>query len=269
MSGSIAADPGESEPDNGLAGICSRRVEIGGEAVSEAVEGVDDAEAGEVGAEFAAEAGDGGVDGAVGDVGVAGIHVVEEAFAGEDVCGVAHEGVEEGEFVAGEGEGDGVDFEAEAVGVEAEGAAGEGEGLGAGAAEDGEGAGDEFAVVEGFGDVVVGAGLQAADAVVLLAEGGEHDEGLGGVEGADAGEEFEAGDAGEAEIEENEIGGMPAVEGEAAGAVGGAVDGPAFFLEEEGDDIGDVGFVLDEQEGDGAGGDGGGRGEGLRREGRL
>jgi hypothetical protein len=61
---------------------------------------------------------------------------------------------------------------------------GGGLGRAGGAAEDGAETGDQLADAEGLGDVVVGAGVEAADLVDLLGAGGQHDDGHQAIEAA-------------------------------------------------------------------------------------
>jgi len=66
-------------------------------------------------------------------------------------------------------------------------------------------AGEELFEMEGFDEVVVGAGFEAGHFVFGGAEGGEHEDGEVGLVGADAAAEFEAADAREDDVEDDEV----------------------------------------------------------------
>ena len=77
-------------------------------------------------------------------------------------------------------------------------------GLGVSAAEQGAHAGDELARREGLDEVVVGTQLEADDAILDLALGGEHDDGH--VRGlADGAADALAGELGEHQVEDDEV----------------------------------------------------------------
>lgn len=141
-------------------------------------------------------------------------------------------------------------------------------------AEEGFDAGDEFELVDGFGEEVVGAGFDAAFDVAEFIEGGDHEDGdvAGFGVGLEAAADFEAGHAGHHDVEEDEVGfdlgdffqSVDAVDGDVEGAVEGFEVG-----EEELDVLGDV---VDNEDGGGGelgfvggrGGSGGGHGGLLR-----
>lgn len=130
-------------------------------------------------------------------------------FAGLDAASALHEREEDVEFDRGEGEqvlglGDGA-----GAGVGDEVADGDGGGGGfsrqaAGAAQDGAQAGEELTGGEGFGQVVVGAGFEANDAVGFVAEAGEHQHGDGG-SGPESLQDFEAIEPGHHDVEDDGI----------------------------------------------------------------
>lgn len=146
-------------------------------------------------------------------------------------------------------------------------------------AEEGFDAGDEFELVDGFGEEVVGAGFDAAFDVAEFVEGGDHEDGdvAGFGVGLEAAADFEAGHAGHHDVEEDEVGfdlgdffqSVDAVDGDVEGAVEGFEVG-----EEEFDVLGDV---VDDEDGGGGelgfvggrGGSGGSHGGSPARVGRL
>lgn len=112
-----------------------------------------------------------------------------------------------------------------AEGVHADGAAG-GDGFGVGAAEataaeHGAHAGDDFAGAERFADVVIGAEAEADDEVALVVFGGDHDDESVAQEGVglDGAAEFQAVEAREHEVEEDDLRGLFAHEEEAGATV--------------------------------------------------
>jgi len=150
--------------------------------------------------------------------------------------------------------------------VEVEGADAEalrGGGVGGDAAEVGADAGDEFADAEGLGDVVIGAEVEAGDAVVFGVEAGEDEDGEGGGF-AELTEDVEAVDVGEDDVEEEEGGRWVGLgEGEGFGAGGGFGDAPAGALQGEPDEAAESGIIVGDE--DGVGGDGWSRSIRLRR----
>lgn len=61
----------------------------------------------------------------------------------------------------------------------------------------------EFARIEGFGEVIIGADFQADDAVHIVAMSGEHDDRDGG-DGPDFAQDFEAAHAGKHNVKNDE-----------------------------------------------------------------
>ena len=115
-----------------------------------------------------------------------------------------------------------------------------------GAAHRGAHPGEELGDAEGFGDVVVGAGVERVDLVRGVGARGQHDDGHGGLL-AQRGDDRGAVDVGQSEVEDDQVGpiGGGGRDGVAAGvggghgvAVGGEVDpqGPQ-----------DVGVVVDDE----------------------
>ncbi len=118
--------------------------------------------------------------------------------------------------------------------------------------------GEEFFVVPGLLDEVFGAGADGVDDVVDGAEGGDHDDRQLGVHGGDAGEEIDAGLAGEGEVEEEEIEVVAGEDVEALGAVGGHGDVEAFEDEEGFEGLADAGLIVNDEDACGDGGRWGG-----------
>jgi hypothetical protein len=119
---------------------------------------------------------------------------------------------------------------------------------GLGAADEGLEAGVQLGEGEGLGEVVVAAGLQAADAVVELGAGTEDDDGqlvLLRAQGLDQRQPIELG-----EHEVNDGGRVVTLPGErkAIEAVGRVVHGKARLLQPAGDKGGELGIVLDDQD---------------------
>ena len=215
--------------------------------IAYAADGADD-DAGAFG--LFAEAADVDFDGAFEGRGFALVEHAPDFIAGDDAASGAGEDVENVEFGGGDVEGLVGDPDAAGGGAETEaadfgefGLAGEGV---AGAAEDGGDAGGEFFGAEGFGEIVVGAGVEAEDAVLLGTAGGEHDDGNGGA-AAELGEDFEAVEAGEHDVEEDEIEGVFRSAGEAGGTVVDGVEGIAGALEEFGDELTETDVIVNDQ----------------------
>ena len=150
------------------------------------------------------------VDGAGLDIDVRAPDGVEQLLAAEDAAGVLHQVVEQAEFggaqvdlVAGAADavGDAVDDDVTVV----EAIVGQAR---ADAAEHGADAGDQLAHREGLGQIVVGAGVEAADAIAFLATRGQHDDrhvaGLGLA--ADATADLDPRQFGQHPVQQNQIG---------------------------------------------------------------
>lgn len=216
--------------------------------------------------DVAAKADDEVIDGAGVGVFVDAPDLLEDFLAGDDLGGAIGEVAEEVGLHKGElgGAVGGEEFE----GVEADGTAGEGEfvgglgwwrrcsGIGGGlpghAAEEALETDEKDVEVEGLGEVVVGAGLDAFEDLFRAGAGGEHedgDEALGVAEGASDGE---AVGAGEHAVEQDGGGGVwpgggdgeEVSEGEIA--VGEVLGTVALGLKVEEQPLGEVGFVFNE-----------------------
>jgi hypothetical protein len=120
-------------------------------------------------------------------------------------------------------------------------------------------AGDDFAHGEGFGDVVVGSGVEAFDALVDFAAGGEEEDGGGVGALAELFDYGEAVHAWEHDVHDDGVegGGADAFDGFIA--AGGDFDGEPAFGEAEVEGAGGAGFIFYDEDfhGGGAGGDAG------------
>ena len=108
--------------------------------------------------------------------------------------------------------------------------------------------GEEFLVIPGLLDEVFGSGADGVDDVVDGAEGGDHDDRELRVHLGDAGEEIDAGLAGEGEVEQEEVEVMAGEDVEALCAVGGECDVEAFEHEEGLEGVADAGLVVDDED---------------------
>ncbi len=175
-----------------------------------------------------------------------------EGFALDNFSRGAHEDFEESELDVGEidegvvlanGAGGGVEDEV----FDDEGGGGR---VGCGSrstAADGADAGKEFAGVEGLGEVVVGAHLEADDAVDVFAARGEEEDAVGGC-GAEAGEDFEAVDAREHDVEEDHGPGAGARGFEAGVATMDGGDVEVVAAEILGEHLAELDVVVDEED---------------------
>ena len=217
--------------------------------------------------DVAAKADDEVVDGAGVGVFVDAPDLFEDLLAGDDLVGAIGEVAEE--VGLHEGELGGAVGSEELEGVETDGAAGEGDFVGglrwgwrgrAGRALPGHAAKETFEAdeedveIEGLGEVVVGAGLDAFEDLFGAGAGGEHEDGdevLGFAQGADNGE---AVGAGEHAVEKDGGGGVGAGGGrgeemsEGEIAVGEVLRAIALGLKVEEQTLGEVRFVFHEDD---------------------
>jgi hypothetical protein len=144
--------------------------------------------------------------------------------------GAGHEGAEEGELAGGEVEdaagadraaGGGIEFDV----AEAEG----GFCARAWSADHGSDAGEQLGEAEGLRDVVVGAAVESFDAVGDGVARGNDDHGDVGAGLSELADEGEAVEAGQVDVEEDEVVVAGAREVEAGGAVRGDLDGITFL----------------------------------------
>ena len=176
---------------------------------------------------------------------------LEEHAVGEDAVGVHDEGLEE--LVLGGGEVDGLAGASDLAALEVDGeVAGAEDGLGAGGgaggvAEGDADAGDELVHAEGLGEVVIGAEGEGLDLGGFGVSGGEDNDG-GGANLADAADDLDAVEVGEAKVEEDDVGGALAegIEGVAGGA--GDLDVVAVAGEAAAEGLDNLGVVFDDED---------------------
>ena len=89
-------------------------------------------------------------------------------------------------------------------------------------------AGQEFARAEWFDEIIVGARIEAGDAILDLALGGEHEDRHGNGESAQLGAEGESIELGQHDVEQDEIGFLLEGTVQAGGTVGGGEDAITF-----------------------------------------
>ena len=186
--------------------------------------------------------------------------VFEDLLAGDDLAGAEGEVAEE--IGLHDGEAGGAVRGDELEGVEADGAAVKGVGVGGGwfgggdgrrglphgSAEEGLDADEEDVEVEGLGEVVVCAGLDAFEDVFGAGAGGEHEDGGEALEVAQGAGDSEAVGAGQHAVEDDGGDRFGRVEeiGEGGVAVGFVMGAIALVGEVEEQTLGEVLFVFDE-----------------------
>ena len=173
--------------------------------------------------------------------------------AGEHRAGVRHERVQQVELpprqlepLAGVGGRVPVGVEADVADLEGRRRGGGRRGALAGAAQHRADAGDELGHAERLDQVVVGAELEADDAVGLKAAGGEHDDRhLGG--GADCPADVAAVDVGQPQVEQDDVGLGAAHRLDPGGAGRRELDPEALTLERRAQRVRDGRLVLDDR----------------------
>jgi hypothetical protein len=184
--------------------------------------------------------------------------VVPDVFADldatEDAAGGAHEVFEEGELAGGELDAGGFAFylagcEVEDEVIHAKNVGG----VAGGAADDGVDAGDEFFDVKGFGQVIIGAEVEAFDAFIEAGARGEEDDGDGISLFAESAEDTESVAAGKHDIEDDEVVGGGGGDGVGVVAIAGGVDGEALFFEALLDEGEELVLIFDDEDAHGSG----------------
>ena len=117
-----------------------------------------------------------------------------------------------------------------------------------GATLDGAQAGEEFFEGKGLGEVVVGAGVEAADEVGDGVLGSEHEQGRGDVLGAQALGDLVAVERGHHDVEDDDIEFVVAGEFEAFVAIARADDRVALFRESFAKQLDHAGLVFDDEQ---------------------
>ena len=120
-----------------------------------------------------------------------------------------------------------------------------------GAAQDGLDAGDQLARIEGLGDIVIGAQLQADDLVHIVVAGGEHDDGQVGRESARAHLTADRPpvDLGKHEVEDHQSRELAGNQFERLGTGAGGLRAVALPLQVHTHQFDDVGFIIDDEDG--------------------
>jgi hypothetical protein len=184
------------------------------------------------------------------------VEVLEQFLLADDDAGAMDEVFEDVVFSGREVDEDtgAVDGLLEGIEGDAEGVEG-GVGRALAAADEGLGAGDELAEVEGLGEVVVGTGVEELDDEGGAFFGGEDEDGGRVLAGADALKEAESVEPGQHKVQDYEVVAEVAgvvVTGE---AVRGPIDSEAGAVAESGGEvIGEAGFIFDEQDAHGGSG---------------
>ena len=120
------------------------------------------------------------------------------------------------------------------------------------AAQQGADPGEQLAALEGLDQVVVGAAVEAVDAVLGLGAGGQHQDRHVAV-GAQAAADLDPVEARQAEVEDDQVGDEAGGDVERVDAVGGGADLVALVAQRAAQDVGDLGVVLDEEDAAGCG----------------
>ena len=105
----------------------------------------------------------------------------------------------------------------------------------------------QLLALEGLDQVVVGAAVEAVDAVLGLGPGGQHQDRHVAV-GAQAPADLDAVEPGQAEVEDDQVGDEAGGDVERLDAVGGGADLVALVAQRAAQDVGDLGVVLDDQD---------------------
>ena len=192
---------------------------------------------------------------AVGGVELIAENAFAEFVAGDDLTGQFGESGHELEFDGGQWDGAAAVTNEASAGVNLQiakdGAIGRRRGggdcgCGRSAAQNGVDARGEFAGIEGLGEVIIGADLQADDAVHVVAVSGEHDHRDVG-DGTDLAENFEAAHAGEHHVENDEGIGAGESAAEADAAVVNGFGAQALRDEVFGDELAQLDIIINDE----------------------
>lgn len=225
-----------------------RAARQGAGAVADAAHGLDHGGI-VVGREFAAEALDVNIDEIRAGIEVVVPDVFADLGAGKRLAGRAQEVGEQGELARGE-----PDQSAGAERLARDEIYGEfamleeGEGGAGGAAGDGVEARHEFIDVEGFNEVIVGAEVEAFEALVERAAGGDEHDGDGETALAELAQNAEAVAAGDHDIEDEGVVGAGGGEGEGIVAVIAEIDGDRLRFETFAHEVRELLVVFEHQD---------------------
>ena len=175
----------------------------------------------------------------------------EELLAGEDPAGVLHEDSEEIEFrrrefhlALGDGHLPGSDIQGDVAARETVVGFTRGQ---PGPMEDGSHTGDEHLRAERLGEIVVHAGLEPREHVLLFASRGEDEDGSVALR-LDLLRDLQPGESRQHDVEDEEIGQLPLRFHQTVPAVGRLYDLVAFALEVRGNQSAHVVVVFDDQD---------------------
>ena len=121
-----------------------------------------------------------------------------------------------------------------------------------GPAQEGTKTGEQFAKFEGFGEVVVGAGIEAGDAVFDGIARGEHENRHALIQRTNGAADLKAIFPGNHHVENNEVIVVDFDLIQGVGAGGGHVDGVGLLLQTASDETHDAGIVFDEEQSHGS-----------------
>ena len=115
------------------------------------------------------------------------------------------------------------------------------------AAQQGPDPGQQLLALEGLDQVVVGAAVEAVDAILGLGPRGQHQDRHVAL-GAQAAADLDPVEAGQAEVEDDQVGDEAGGHVEGVDAVGGRLHLVALLAQRAAQDVGDLGVVLDDQD---------------------
>src|SRR5215831_2161548 len=221
-----------------------RRIARWSEQIAKPAHGLDD-----IDAELFANAADEHLDGIGVAIEVLVVEMLDQFAARDHAAGMMHEVGEQAIFVRGELDRIAVDGHAAGTGVEAPGAAIElALGVTGRAAQECADARQNLLEMEGLGDVVVGAGVEALDLVAPAVAGGEDKDRHGPAGAPPRLQHRDAVHLGQADVEDHRIIGLAFAEKVALLAVEGTIDHVAR-IDERGRELAiEIGIVLDHEE---------------------
>src|SRR5262245_42886857 len=229
-----------------------RRIARRAQQVTKPAHSLDD-----VDAELPADAADKHLDGVGVAIEVLIVEMLDQLAARDHAAGVVHEIGEQAVLVRGELDRVAVHAHAAGAGIEAHRAAIElALGVPGGAPQQRADARQHLLQVEGLGDVVVGAGVEALDLVAPAVAGGENEHRHGATGAAPGLEHRDAVHLGQADVEDDRVIGLALAEKVALLAVVGAIHHVARVRERGRELPVEIGIVLDHEETQGSGSSG-------------